>query len=298
MAPDARDGRRESLPELLATILEAHGATVTRVGPVWEASLPPDLAKSLGVERVRFAAAPGRAARGSEVDAAMIERILLLGRSRGQVTRLLAHLPGAADPPPQWIQLHWRVRFGSDELPEELYAQVLPVRSGSGPAPPRSALRAATPDEAARIPAPEPAAMELAWQRALRVLESRIRRRLRPYEERERRELHREMRTLSAHYRSLIAEERAGRTRRPEDREAGRMLLLKEDWERKLGATIRRRAMDVEAVLVAAALVTGWSDGSGPTARGRGGAGGAGPAPVAPAAPAPRKRGGRRRRAV
>ena len=71
-----------------------------------------------------------------------------------------------------------------------------------------------------------------------------------------RRELHREMRQLSVHFRSLIAEERAGRRRRAEDREAGRMLQLKEDWERKLAAAIRQRALDTEARLVAAALLT------------------------------------------
>jgi hypothetical protein len=65
------------------------------------------------------------------------------------------------------------------------------------------------------------------------------------------------MRTLSTHYRSLIAEERAGRSRRPEDREADRMLELKEDWERKLAAMIRRRQMEAEATLVAAVVVHG-----------------------------------------
>ncbi len=252
--------RREALPDLLATILEAQGAAVARDGPVWEAALPPGLAKSLGVERVRFAASPGRAARGSEVDAAMTERILLLGRSRGQVTHLVTPVELAADPLPQWIQLHWRVRFGSDELPEELFSQVLPVVRGVGAAPAGRSLRPPSAEEEARIPRPDPQALEQAWNRALRTLERRIRRRLKPYEERERRELHREMRTLSAHYRSLIAEERAGRTRRPEDREAGRMLQLKDDWERKLGAMIRRRAMEVEAILVAAALITGCPD--------------------------------------
>lgn len=257
MRRSAGGGRRESLPDLLATILESRGATVAREGPVWEATLPPDLATGLGVERVRFAASPGRAARGSEVDAAMTERILLLGRSRGQVTHLVAPVASAGDPPPQWIRLHWRVRFGSDELPEELYAQVLPIRHGAGPAPAAHALRPASEEEVKRLPGPDPLELEQAWKRALRALERRIRRRLRPHEERERRELHREMRTLSTHYRSLIAEERAGRTRRPEGREAGRMLQLKEDWERKLGAMIRRRTMEVEAVLVAAALITG-----------------------------------------
>jgi hypothetical protein len=63
------------------------------------------------------------------------------------------------------------------------------------------------------------------------------------------------MRTLSTHYRSLIAEERAGRARRAEEREADRMLELKEDWERKLSAMIRRRQTDVEAALIAVAIV-------------------------------------------
>ena len=34
------------------------------------------------------------------------------------------------------------------------------------------------------------------------------------------------------------------------------MLQLKEDWERKLAAAIRQRALDTEARLVAAALLT------------------------------------------
>ena len=71
-----------------------------------------------------------------------------------------------------------------------------------------------------------------------------------------RRELHREMRTLSIHFRSLIAEERSGRRRRAEGREAGRILQLKEDWERKLAAAVRQRALDTEARLVAAALLS------------------------------------------
>jgi hypothetical protein len=125
--------------------------------------LPPDLAASLGVERVRFAATPGRAARGSEVDAAMTERILLLGRSRGQVTHLVAPVASAANPPPQWIRFHWRVRFGSDELPEELYSQVLPVGRGAGPAPAGHALRPISVEDAARLPGPDPLELEQAW---------------------------------------------------------------------------------------------------------------------------------------
>src|SRR5436309_1405019 len=113
----------------------------------------------------------------------------------------------------------------------------------------------ATPDEIERLPRPAQDALGATSTRALRLLEGRARRKLRPHEDRARRELHREMRTLSSHYRSLIAEERAGRARRPEDREAGRMLQLKEDWERKLVQVIRQRAFETEATLVAAALV-------------------------------------------
>lgn len=250
--------RRDHLPDLLATILEARGATVSREGAIWEVVLPPDLGKTLGVERLRFAAAPGRAARGAELDAAMTERILLLGRSHGQVVRLVAPRSGVAGgEPPIWVMLHWRVRYGSDEIPEELQTQVLPLTAGAPRLPAGSTLRAPTAEESARLPAPDPQALQRAWSRALRRLETRIRRRVRPHEERERRELHREMRTLSTHYRSLIAEERAGRARRPENREADRMLELKEDWERKLAAMIRRRQMETESTLVAAALVFG-----------------------------------------
>ena len=64
------------------------------------------------------------------------------------------------------------------------------------------------------------------------------------------------MRTLSVHFRSLIAEERSGRRRVTGDGEAGRMLQLKEDWERKLAAAVRQRAFDTEARLVAAALIS------------------------------------------
>jgi hypothetical protein len=76
-----------------------------------------------------------------------------------------------------------------------------------------------------------------------------------------RRELHREMRTLSIHYRSLIAEERTGRRKRGEGREAGRILQLKEDWERKLSAAVRQRMLDTEAKLVAVALLSVVPDG-------------------------------------
>ena len=76
-----------------------------------------------------------------------------------------------------------------------------------------------------------------------------------------RRELHREMRTLSIHYRSLIAEERTGRKKRGEGREAGRILQLKEDWERKLSAAVRQRMLDTEAKLVAVALLSLVPDG-------------------------------------
>jgi len=254
------DRRRAELPEILASVLEARGAAVTRDGMIWEAALTPELQGSLGVERVRLVASPaGRAARGAEMDAAMTERILLLGRSHGQVTRLVAAVPWPRSAPPEprmWVRLHWRIRYGSDEIPEELLVQELPLGSTGGLRVPKdSLLRPATPEEAARLPAPDEAALAATWTRALRLLESRARRKLRPHEDRARRELHREMRTLSSHYRSLIAEERAGRARRPEDREAGRMLQLKEDWERKLVQVIRQRAFETEASLVAAALV-------------------------------------------
>jgi len=254
------DRRRSELPELLASVLEARGATVSRDGMIWEAALTPELQAVLGVDRVRLVAAPaGRAARGAEMDAAMTERILLLGRSHGQATQLVAAMPwprGATPEPRVWVRLHWRIRYGSDEIPEELLVQELPVGNGSGMrAPKDSALRPATREEAERLPRPEPDALAATWTRAIRLLEGRARRKLRPHEDRARRELHREMRTLSSHYRSLIAEERAGRARRPEDREAGRMLQLKEDWERKLVQVIRQRAFETEASLVAAALV-------------------------------------------
>jgi len=227
---------------------------------VWEASLTPELTSSLGTDRVRLVASPaGRAARGAEMDAAMTERILLLGRSHGQVTFLVApspRAPGVKRDPRIWVRLHWRIRYGSDEIPEELLVQELPVGTPGGVRAPRdSSLRAATADDLDQLPRPDPEALAATWTRALRLLEGRARRKLRPYEDRARRELHREMRTLSSHYRSLIAEERAGRARRPEDREAGRMLQLKEDWERKLVQVIRQRAFETEATLVAAALL-------------------------------------------
>lgn len=262
MARNRSDRRRSELPEILASVLEARGAAVSRDGMIWDAALTRELEAVLGVDRVRLVAAPaGRAARGAEMDAAMTERILLLGRSHGEVTLLVAPVPmprnGEATPR-VWARLHWRIRYGSDEIPEELLAQELPVGSAGGVRVPRPALlRAATPEEAERLPLPGPEALATTWTRALRLLEGRARRKLRPHEDRTRRELHREMRTLSSHYRSLIAEERAGRARRPEDREAGRMLQLKEDWERKLVQVIRQRAFETEATLVAAALLYG-----------------------------------------
>jgi len=227
---------------------------------VWEASLTPELTSSLGTDRVRLVASPaGRAARGAEMDAAMTERILLLGRSNGQVTLLVAPSPwpgGVKREPRIWVRLHWRIRYGSDEIPDELLVQELPVGTPGGIRAPREAnLRPATADDLDQLPRPDPGALGATWTRALRLLEGRARRKLRPHEDRARRELHREMRTLSSHYRSLIAEERAGRARRPEDREAGRMLQLKEDWERKLVQVIRQRAFETEATLVAAALL-------------------------------------------
>ncbi|HEY7728846.1 MAG TPA: hypothetical protein VID50_10380 [Candidatus Eisenbacteria bacterium] len=256
MSARGRGGRRDHLPDLLATILESRGATVTRDGTMWEAALPPDLQQQLGVERVRFAATAGRAARGVETDIAVTERILLVGRSHGQVARLVA--PGAGGPDGAagpWIRFHWRVRFGTDEVPEELHTQTLPLPGRGGGLPPGVVLRAPSEEEEGRLRSPAEDPLARVWSRALRSLESRIRRRLRPHEERERRELHREMRTLSTHYRSLIAEERAGRARRAEDREADRMLELKEDWERKLSAMIRRRQTEVEAALIAVAII-------------------------------------------
>ncbi len=260
MATRKREDRSE-LPEILAAILDARGAVVARRGSVWEATLSSDLEGSLGVDRVRLVAAPaGRAARGAEMDAAMTERILLLGRSRGGVTRLLARAPwpkGADATERQWVRLHWRIRYGSDDLPEELLVQHLPVGpSGGVRAPAERSFRAPTPEEEKALTAPDPDRLAAAWMRGLHQLEVRIRRRLRPHEDRMRRELHRDMRNLSVHFRSLIAEERTGRRRRAEGREAGRMLQLKEDWERKLAAVIRQRALDTEATLVAAALLS------------------------------------------
>jgi hypothetical protein len=264
---ERRSPGRTELPEILAAILESRGAVISRRGGVWEAALSGPLSKELGTERVRLVAAPaGRAARGAEADAALTERILLLGRSTGAVTRLVARqaLPkGAAPGERQWVRLHWRIRYGSDDLPEELLAQTLPIGSPGGLRPPRDgALRAPTPAEAAALATPDPERLAQAWHRALRQLELRIRTRLRPHEDRVRRELHREMRTLSVHFRSLIAEERSGRRRR-EDGEAARMLQLKEDWERKLAAAVRQRAFDTEARLVAAALVSLLTEGGG-----------------------------------
>lgn len=260
MARNAAGRRRAELPEILAAILESRGAVVSRNGMVWDAELTADLKGSLGAERVRLVASPaGRAARGAEMDAAMTERILLLGRSRGQTALLVAAVPwprGASPQPRTWARLHWRIRYGSDEIPEELLVQELPVGGSGGMRAPReSSLRPASEEELRSLPNLDPGNLTSTWSRALRLLESRIRRKLRPHEDRARRELHREMRTLSSHYRSLIAEERAGRSRRPEEREAGRMLQLKEDWERKLAAVIRQRAFDSEATLVATALL-------------------------------------------
>jgi len=271
MARASAGRRRAELPEILAAILEAHGAAVERNGMIVEAALPADLERSLGIARVRLVAAPeGRAARGAEMDAGLTERILLLGRSRGQATVLVgpgAYPRGAALEPRAWVRLHWRIRYGSDEIPEELLEQELPAGSAQGVRPPRGSLaRPATAEEIRALPKPGAEALATTWRRALRLLESRIRRRLKPHEDRARRELHREMRTLSTHFRSLIAEERAGRARRSEDHEAGRMLQLKEDWERKLIQVIRQRAFETEAALVAAALVYALPERGGPRA--------------------------------
>jgi hypothetical protein len=255
-----RGPERSELPELLAAILEAHDATVERQGSAWEAALPPTLAKELGTARVRILASPaGRAARGAENDAPLTERLLVLGRSRGAVTRLVAVEPaakGAAAAPRHWVRFHWRIRYGIDGVSEELLAQTLPLGQGTGVRPPDSAFREPSPEDQPTLASPDAEALATIWNRALRLLESRIRLRMKPHEDKMRRELHREMRQLSIHFRSLIAEERSGRRRRAEDREAGRMLQLKEDWERKLTAAIRQRAHDTEARLVAAALLT------------------------------------------
>ena len=256
------EGRSE-LPEILAAILEARGATVAKRGTVWEASLPEELAGVLGTESVRLVAAPaGRAARGAEMDAGLTERILLLGRSRGEVVRLVAHTPRLARAGAgvrTWVRLHWRIRYGTDELPEELLVQRLPVGPSGGVTAPTDTAFMNPSDE--DLPSPDPELLAGAWMRGLRLLESRIRRKLQPHEDRMRRELNREMRTLSIHYRSLIAEERTGRRKRGEGREAGRILQLKEDWERKLSAAVRQRLLDTEARLVAVALLSVVPDG-------------------------------------
>jgi len=256
-----RGPERSELPELLAAILEAQGATVERQGSAWEAALPSTLARDLGTARVRILASPaGRAARGAENDAPLTERILLVGRSRGAVTRLVAPAQtgkGGVATTRHWVRFHWRIRYGIDGVAEELLTQTLPLGGkGVGIRPPDAAFREPTDEERTRLTAPEPEALASVWSRALRLIESRIRLRMKPHEDKMRRELHREMRQLSIHFRSLIAEERSGRRRRAEDREAGRMLQLKEDWERKLAAAIRQRAHDTEAQLVAAALLT------------------------------------------
>ena len=286
-----RNEGRSELPEILAAILEARGATIAKRGTVWEASLPTDLSQVLGTERVRLVAAPaGRAARGAEMDAGLTERILLLGRSRGEVVRLVAHAPrpARAAVARTWVRLHWRIRYGTDDLPEELLVQRLPVGpTGGVPAPPDTAFTTPSDEDSRELPPPDPELLAGAWMRGLRLLESRIRRKLRPHEDRMRRELHREMRTLSIHYRSLIAEERTGRRKRGEGREAGRILQLKEDWERKLSAAVRQRMLDTEARLVAVALLSMVPDGKPPRAR----AASQGKAPASPA----RSAGARRR---
>src|SRR5437867_8656212 len=174
------DRRRAELPEILASILEARGAVVSRNGMIWEAALTPDLEQSLGTDRVRLVAAPaGRAARGAEMDAAMTERILLLGRSHGGVTRLLARVPAPKGSPArerQWVRLHWRIRYGSDDLADELLVQRIPVGPAGGVrAPADRVFRAPTPEEVDALAAPDPELLAAAWIRGLRQLESRIR---------------------------------------------------------------------------------------------------------------------------
>ena len=154
------EGRSE-LPEILAAILEARGATIAKRGTIWEVSLPAELSQVLGTERVRLVAAPaGRAARGAEMDAGLTERILLLGRSRGEVVRLVAQAPRAARAlgvGKTWVRLHWRIRYGTDDLPEELLVQRLPVGPTGGVAAPPDAAFATPSDEDARdLPPPDP----------------------------------------------------------------------------------------------------------------------------------------------
>ena len=49
------DRRRAELPEILASVLEYRGATVSRNGMIWEADLTPELTTSLGVRLRRDA---------------------------------------------------------------------------------------------------------------------------------------------------------------------------------------------------------------------------------------------------
>src|SRR5689334_3816229 len=197
------EGPRAELPEILAAILETRGAEVARRGGgVWEASLPEPLAKELGTDRVRLVASPaGRAARGAEMDAALTERILLLGRSHGEVVRLVTRVPagargagaavGSATTAVRlWIRLHWRIRYGTDEIPEELLVQRIPLGPTGGlRIPPDNAFRDPHPGELEEMPAAAPELLGAAWVRGHHQLESRIRQRLRPHEDRMRREL-------------------------------------------------------------------------------------------------------------
>src|SRR4029079_13304491 len=100
--------------------------------------------------------------------------------------------------------------YGSDEIPEELLMQELPIAATSGMrAPKDSALRTATPEESERLPRPDPAPLESTWVRALRLLEGRARRKLRPHEDRARRAPHHAQRTISSRCPSSPAHERA-----------------------------------------------------------------------------------------
>lgn len=222
----------------------------------WSARLPGPMAESFGTREVRYT--PGGGGKGTRsgglVEPALSERILLLARSQGAVTRLVAEAPAGVGR--QWVRFHWRIRYGADELAEELWSQNVPV---GGPAglrmPTDGAFRAPSPEEATRLTPPDPERLAAAWMRGLRGLEGRIRRKLRPYTDRARRELFREMRTLSTHFRSLIAEERASGRKRDDESQTDRMLALKEDWERKVAAVIRQRILETEAKLVAATLL-------------------------------------------
>src|SRR5206468_10560901 len=89
------DRRRAELPEILAAILEARGAVVSRNGMIWEAALTPDLEGSLGVDRVRLVAAPRGAPRaGPEWDPGRPGGSPLRGGPPGRVPSWVPRHPG------------------------------------------------------------------------------------------------------------------------------------------------------------------------------------------------------------